>query len=414
MKTRPKVFPLCFYGKEAVLGAFPTVFAARTGPWSHCRSDDGENSVPRAFPAVFTARTGSWSHPRPGSEQLSCALVDPSTFPPPNLGDLVSRRAGRGRLGRRDRPFRFLLDSRVFRVLCEPAALDSFRAGLACWRLAPEGGLPNLELTPLAVLDVIGVEPPQFPSLPYLPDSMATLEDVEVGIVIKGSIQKEFEKVPELDPESLKKRVDELRQTTDPAAHELFDLCLTRFVSRDKFEEEILEQLIFDALFTFRFPEEYRARMAQLFNSFLLNSKTQVSGLTKVRRLKTFWDRSLERLLRKHPRTRGEVLAVDQEMRPRTYKDFLGWEMVHHSVLGIARTLVHPVIAFTPEPEDRLRARCRAHKTALRAFLDEIPQEELAGELRPWIRAWTPGWLVTCREDGTLEAAVSTGEVPIL
>lgn len=269
-------------------------------------------------------------------------------------------------------------------------------------------------MTPLAILDVIGVEPPQFPALPYLPETMATLKAVEVGIVIKESIQKEFGKAPGLDPASLQRRVDELRQRTDPAAHELFDLCLTRFVSREKFEEEILEQLIFDALFTFRFPEEYRARMAHLFNSFLLNEKTQVSALTKVRRLKTFWDKSLERLLRKHPRARGEVLAVDQEMKPKTYKDFLGWEVIHHSVLGYARTLVHPVIAFAPEPEDRLRARCRAHKTALRTFLDEIPQEELAGELRPWIQAWTPGWLVTCREDGTLEAAVSTGEVPIL
>ena len=153
--------------------------------------------------------------------------------------------------------------------------------------------------------------------------------------------------------------------------------------------------------------------MNHLLNSFLLDNKTQVSGLTKVRRLKVFWDRSLERILKKHPKARGEILAVDQEMRPRTYKDFLGWEVIHYSVLGYARKRVHPVIAFTPEPEERLRARCRAHKTALRAFLDEISPEELAGELRPRMRAWTPGWLVPCRADGTFETAVSTGEVPV-
>ena len=115
--------------------------------------------------------------------------------------------------------------------------------------------------------------------------------------------------------------MEELRQATDPAAHELFDLCLTRFVSRDKFEEEILEQLIFDALFTFRFPEEYRERMSHLFNTFLLDNEMQVSGLTKVRRLKGFWDKSLERILKRYPRERGEILAVDQEMKPWTYKD---------------------------------------------------------------------------------------------
>jgi len=312
-------------------------------------------------------------------------------------------------------PFRFLLDSRLFRLLCGPgqtAALDSFRAALAHHRLAPEGGLPELEMTPLAILDVIGVEPPSFPGLPSLPKSMATLTASEIAIVLKEAIQKEFGKAPELDPASLKRRVDELRKTTDPAAHELFDLCLTRFVSREKFEEDIVEQLTFDALFKFRFPEEYRGRMSHLFNSsLLLSHDTKVAGLTKVRRLKVFWDTSLERILKNNPMERGEILAVDQEMRPRRFKDFLGWEVIHYSVLGYARKRVHPVIAFSLEPEDRLRARCKALKTAIRAFLDEIPREELAGELRPHVRAWTPGRLVPCRADGTLEAAVSTGEV---
>jgi len=339
--------------------------------------------------------------------------VDSPLLTPPNLADLVSRRIRRWRGGRRERALRFLLDGRLFRLLTDPAqtaALDSFRASLVDRRLAPEGGLPDFEMTPLTVLDLLGVEPPQFPAIP-LPKSMATLKAVEVGILLIQTIKKEFQKEPDLDPESLRRRVDELRQATDPAAHELFDLCLTRFVSRDKFEDAILEQLTFDALFRFRFPEEHREEMNHLFNSFLLDNKTQVAGLTKMRLLKGFWDKSLERLVRKHPRARGEILAVDQEIKPRTYKDFLAWELIHYSVLGYARKQVHPVIAFAPEPEDRLQARCKAHKTALRAFLDEIPREELANELRPRIMAWTPGWLVSCREDGTLGTPVSTEEV---
>lgn len=87
--------------------------------------------------------------------------------------------------------------------------------------------------------------------------------------------------------------------------------------------------------------------------------------------------------------------------------------MIHYSVLGYPGKRVDPVVAFTPEPADRLRARCKAHKTALRAFLDEISPEELAGELRSVMSAWRPGWLVPCRVDGTFEAAVSTGEVVV-
>ena len=135
--------------------------------------------------------------------------------------------ARRWRNGRRERPFRFLLDSRVFRLLCDPgqpAALDNFRASLAHLRLAPEGSLPDLEMTPLAILDAIGVEPPVFPALPYLPKSMATLKAAEVGIVIKESIQKELREAPKLQPENLRWRLEELREATDPAAHEVFSV----------------------------------------------------------------------------------------------------------------------------------------------------------------------------------------------
>ena len=313
-------------------------------------------------------------------------------------------------------PFRFLLDSRVFRLLCEPgkmAALDSFRAALAHQRLAPEGVLPELEMTPLAVLDVLGVAPPAFPGLSHLPKGMATLKASEVAIVLVDTIQKAFRKAEELQPESLKRRVDELRKTTDPAAHELFDLCLTRFVSREGFEEDIVGQLAFDALFTYRFPEEYRERMSHFFNSsLLLSHETTVSGLTKVRRLKVFWDTSLERILKKNPLERGEILALDQEMKPRMFKDFLGWEAIFYSVVGYPRKRVHPVIAFSPGPEDKLMARCKILKTAVRAFLDEIPREEIVGDLQPHLNAWTPGWLVPCQADGTLEAAMFTGEAP--
>jgi len=242
---------------------------------------------------------------------------------------------------------------------------------------------------------------------------METLEAAEVGFLLGEAIKKEFGKSPELEPSSLRRRVDELRQRVDPAAHELFDLCLTRFVARETFENDILDQLAFDALCTYRFPQEYRGQMNHLVASFLLNYETRVSGLTQMRRLKGFWDKSLERFLKKHPMARGEILAVDQEMKPRTFKDLLEWEVIHSSVLGYARRPVHPVIAFVPESADRLRARCRGLKSALRAFLDEIPREELAGALGPRIRAWKPGWLVPCREDGTFEAPVSTGEVPI-
>jgi hypothetical protein len=341
--------------------------------------------------------------------------VDSSPLTPPDLADLVARRVRFGPGGRRVRPFRFLLDSRVFRLLCDPgqaAAVDNFRASLVSLRLAPAGGLPELEMTPLAVLDVLGVEPPRFPAM-ALPKSIASLENFDLVLLIREAIRKEFEKVPALEPSSLERRAGELRERIDPAAHEVFDVCLTRCISRESFQDELLGHLTYDALFRFRFPEEHRGELAHLFDFFLLDNEAPVSGLTKMRRIKGIWDRSLLRILKKNPGARGEILAVDQEMKPRTYKDFLAWELIHNAVLGYGRKRAHPVIGFIPEPEDRVRARCRAHKSALRAYLDELPREEIIDGLRPLPRNWSPGWLVPCRDDGALEAAVSTGEVPV-
>jgi len=134
---------------------------------------------------------------------------------------------------RRRKPFRYVLDSRVFRLLCDPgqaAALANFVASLESLGLAPEGDLPDLEMAPLAILDVIGVESPQFPAIP-LPKCLADLDNVDVSILLKEMIKKEFRKEPKLDPAGLKQRVDELRRAANPAAHELFDLCLTRLLA---------------------------------------------------------------------------------------------------------------------------------------------------------------------------------------
>lgn len=339
--------------------------------------------------------------------------MDPSPPAPPGLADLTARLAQPVWWSRGEAPFRYLLDNRLFRLLCEqPHALDGFRASLARHRLAPDGGLPNLELTPLAVLDFLGVEPPQFPTLP-LPKSLTSLKTVEVTIVLVRVVRDAFAKEAELQPEKLRERVEELRQKTDPAAHELFDLCLTRFVSREQFEDDLLIHLAFDTLFRYRFPEEVREEVLQLFNASLLETSVKVSGLSKVRLLKPFWDRSYERLLRKRPQARAEIQAADQEMRLRTYKDVLGWEVIHHAILGYPAGRIHPVIAFTVDSEATLRDRCRGYKTALRAFLDQIKSEERATILRPRLDAWKPGWLVPCRPDGTFDAAVSTGEEPI-
>jgi hypothetical protein len=151
-----------------------------------------------------------------------------------------------------------------------------------------------------------------------------------------------------------------------------------------------------------------------MLKATLFDTRTSVAGLTQMRAIKVSWDRTYERLLKLRSESQAEIQAIDQEIKPRLFQDYLGWEVIHHAILGYpAQGAFHPVIAFTPDSEETLVARCRAHKTALRACLDQYPAEDRA-VLRPRMHAWKPGWLVPCEEDGTLGAPISTGELPIL
>ena len=329
---------------------------------------------------------------------------------------LAARMARRGRRGRNELPVRSVIDSRLFRLLCASGstALDGFRASLARHPLPCGEGFPPLELTPLSVLEVLGIEPPQLDTFPLPKSVTRTSKSVEITSFVAKLAKDFFEKAPALQAENLRKRAAELREAVDPAAHELFDSCVTRFVSREGFEGGVHSLLAFDFACRYPFPDAFREDVFQFFSASLFAAGESVSALSKVRVIKTLWDRSYERLLKKHPGKRAEIRALDAEMRLRTFADYLDWEAIHYSILGYAAgERVHPVIAFTPDAEETIQARCSAYKSALRAFLDQISPEELATTLRPRLNAWRPGWLVPCREDGTFDTVVSTGELPV-
>jgi len=342
--------------------------------------------------------------------------VDPSDAPEPTAPQTPAWIPRLGR-GRRDAPARYLLEGRVFRLLCNPgqtAALDAFRASLERHRLGPEGSLPDFGLTPFAFLDAVGIEPPHFETSP-LPINVIKAEEsfLVTGYVVKTA-KDFFEKEPVLQAAALKKRVEELKERADPEAHELIDQCLTRFVSREGFEVSIYNQLAFDVLYRFRFPEVLREQIFDFLGASLLAGGESVPALSKMRIIKTFWDRNYERLLKKHPGAKAEIQALDREIMLRTFKDFLSWEVIHHSILGYAgEDQAQPVTAFTLEPEATLKARSTAYKCALRAFLDQINREELANTLQPRLAAWKPGLLVPVQEDGSFDTVIAPGELQV-
>jgi hypothetical protein len=343
--------------------------------------------------------------------------VSPDSSTAPGPAGLAARRVHRGRRRRNELPVRSLIDSRLFRLLCasgSTAALDGFRASRASHPLPGGEGFPPLELTPLGVVKALGIEPPQLDAFPLPRNVTRTGESFVITGFVAKLAKDFFGKAPALQAANLRKRVEELREATDPAAHELFDSCLTRFVSREGFEDGVHSHLAFDFTYRYQFPDAVREDIFQFFAASLFAAGESVSALSKIRVLKTIWDRSYERLLKKSPGKRAEIRALDAEMRLRTFDDYLDWEAIHYSILGYATgERFHPVVAFTPDPEETLAARSSAYKSALRAFLDQISQEELATTLRPRLNAWRPGWLVPCREDGSFDTLISTGELPV-
>jgi hypothetical protein len=311
---------------------------------------------------------------------------------------------------------RFLLDSRLFRRLCAPgqeAAVASFRAAVLDLGVVPGKVLPALELTPMAFLAALGVDPPQLDTFPLPAAVLKSGESLMATSLIAKLVEPRFREAPELQPDHLRKRVAELREATEPAAHDLVDLCMTSVVSREGFETLILRQLSFDFLYRFPFPDVLRDEVFHFLCASLFGTGDTVAGMSKMRIIKVIWDRAYPRLLKANPGARGEIQALDREMKLRTRKDFLDWELVHHAVLGCeADNGFRPVTAFTPEPGEKIRARAIAYKCALRAFLDPITRDDLV-TLRPKLEAWSPGTLVPVQEDGTFESLVSTADLPL-
>lgn len=338
-------------------------------------------------------------------------MSEPRTLAP-GPGFLVRRRLR----GRSVDAVRSLIDSRLFRLLCAPgeeAALAGFRASAARAGLAPSDGLPPLELTPLAFLDAIGVEAPQPDPFPLPPSVLKSGESLMATSVVVKLIEERFREAPELKPDALRKQAEELRGATEPAAHELFDLCVTRVVSAEGFVDPIIRQLSFDFVYRFPFPEVLREEVFEFLCASLFAAGETVSGLSKMRTIKVLWERAYPRLLKRNPGAREEVQALDRVMRLRVRKDFLAWEVIHHAVLGFAvEEGFQPVTAFTLEPEAEAEVRCIAYKSALRAFLDQISPDDLA-KIRPKLDAWRPGAVVPCQEGGTFASPVPTGDLPI-
>lgn len=330
------------------------------------------------------------------------------TQPDPSRPPIWLRRGRR----RSDLDVRTLIDSRMLSRLCaagaEPA-LAAFRA-----TAAPLGtGLPPLELTPLAFLDALGVQPPPSEAFPLPPAVLKAGEAVMATTVVFKIVEERLREVPELQAEALRKRGEEIRQGLAPAAHELFDLCVTQAMAGETFVDPIIRQLAFDSVYRFPFPEVLREEIFEFLCASLFAADETVSGLSKMRMIKTLWDRAYPWLLKANPAAREEIQALDREMRLRTRADYLAWEVVHHAALGLSvGDSVHPATSYLFDSTPHVKARCTVYKSALRSFLDQISRADLA-ELRPKLDLWRPGTLVPCRDDGTCEAPVPTGDLPV-
>jgi len=349
-------------------------------------------------------------------------LPDPEAPPAPPDEPVKVRPAVRlldpYRKGKGETSVRYLLDSRLFRLLRTPGRekmLENFRASLVRHGLVPEGGnLPRLEMTPMGFLAGLGIDPPAFDPFPLPPSVLKGGEHSMAAAVLVKLAGEKFRGAPEIKPEQLEKRIEELKQKSDPAARELIDISTATLLSNSSFTERIYNQLSLDYLYKYPFPEVLREEMFEFLCASLVAAGETVAGLSKMRSVKLIWDRAYEQLLRGNPGARGEIQALDREMRLWNRKDFLEWEMVHHAVLGqgAIKDRIDPVTAFSLAAPEKLKARAIAYKTALRSFLDQIGHDDLL-KMRPQFDAWKPGLLVPCEEDGTFEAPVSTGDLPI-
>ncbi|WP_175107478.1 hypothetical protein [Pararobbsia alpina] len=260
----------------------------------------------------------------------------------------------------------FLLDTNLFRLACKSsngAFIIQLNSELGRYPYLKNDDITAFKMTPFGLLEYLGIVPPKAPII-SIPSSVASSKS---GTVIAGHVIKEAKKFyvarPELSVEHLSKKCEE-RKYVDPAAIDLFDICVEHPLRSESVERTIINALAFDYLYKYVFSENLlRNVLPFLFASFFLDD-AQSSSVSKFRLSKRLWDKG--KAFRKNAPDEQAGISfeeLDKAMQIKNQQDYLDGDIVHFVAYGMSHEGQQcRVVAFTCDDNATVANRVIVHR----------------------------------------------------
>jgi len=210
---------------------------------------------------------------------------------------------------------------------------------------------PNslLVFTPFGLLELIGLVPPAVPSAPLDNDLVRDLarckadrERAELSYRIADEIlnraREFFANSEAVSHQAMVQLAGRQQSYVEPACRPLFDQCLPLDkMHAHVFEKTVHEHLSWDHLFERTFPKAIDGQMTSFLLGSMLVDGGLISGVSRFRLAKRFWDESHDKMLRQDPALAARGTSFARSMKLKSRRDFLDCDLIHLSCFGVRR-----------------------------------------------------------------------------
>jgi hypothetical protein len=310
----------------------------------------------------------------------------------------------------------WLLDNNVFRNLTsspDGVALRTLNDALERLPLLRNGDLTALKMTPMGVLEALGVVPPGAPPIRIGP-AMVHRPAHEVAEHLLTQFKNFLAKSVILSRSSLEQAAEAQRKFTTYEAQTLFDICVMHPINTAGFHETVLTCIAFDYLYKFQFPRPLTREMHHFFVAGLFSTKGLASHLGKFRVARRMWEELYPKLLAANPGREHHLELYNRSMSIKNARDYLDCDIVHFLSIGYDTGADHlPVAVFTQDDLHVLVDRVSVFKSVLHVTRSLLTAEARA-QLSPDALNHEGGVIIHCTEDCKIDACVPVAKIPAL
>lgn len=304
----------------------------------------------------------------------------------------------------------FAFDTNVFRLITTDSLnYSKFISEMEKIGLRPKFSQKGFILSPFTLLEYIGVAIPD-PDI-RIPKELTEIEDIIKFITQRGT--DFYNHHPNLSQKYLTEKSNKQRKFVVPEATALYEICVDRILKKKDFKSIIVDYLLTDFIYKYKYPASLYATVYNLFSVGILQEETPGYQFSKFRVIVDFWQRNYEKL-KKHSKAPKHALEkTNKAMSLKTKKDFVDTELVHMTTMGFIHQRSHyPVIGLTTDNIDNLIHRIAVYKGFIQVNKDKYLKSGI--KIRKSIENHNGGHLIFFDKKINITKQISVENIPAI